>query len=148
MSDDDEYGDDGFDDYDDEFDDYDDEPESKQSAGGGGGGGAAAASSSYVASPTNGGKIPAYEITRRRSRAKELRTMVTLSAESSELLSLSKLSPYDYYLRCVKNGALRQSSQQTNADKRGVKLQTDSISKSSKHCQVPDDLGFSASAGR
>jgi len=145
MSDDDDYGDEGFDDYDEEFEDFE-EDEGKQSQESKHDSGSTAASSEFVASPSSGGKISSFELNRRRQRAKDIRSLVSLSAESSDLISLSKLSPYDYYLRCVKNGALKQSSQQTNADNRGVKLQTDSISKASKTCQVPDDLGFSASS--
>jgi hypothetical protein len=153
SDDDDEYGDEGFDEYgEDDFEDEDGggkKAESKQS-----GKQNSSSSSSkqqspppkqqqiqqdtheFVASPTNNGKISTYELNRRRQRAKDLRTIVTMSPDTSELLALSKLSPYDYYLRLVKNGAVRQSSMQTKLDSRGVKIQTDAVDYKTKECQV------------
>lgn len=141
MSDDD-YGEDfdDFDDYgDDDFEEVDDQPtESKQSSTQS----APAIDASKFGS--GGGSLNTYEVKLRKQRAKDLRGLVSLSATSQELYSFNKLSPYDYYLRLVKNGTLKQSSQQTKPDCRGVKLQTDTITSKDLACQVPDDLGFSS----
>jgi hypothetical protein len=93
---DDEYGEEGFDDYEEEFEEADEAPapaKQKQAPAP-----APASSSSYKpprASDVGAdGKISSFELSRRRQRAKDLRGMVSLSPESQELLSLTKLSPY------------------------------------------------------
>ncbi len=99
---DDEYGEEGFDDYEDEFEEQEAAPApAKQKAAPA----PAPSSSSYVASPAPAaigadGKISSFELNRRRQRAKDLRGMVSLSPESQELLSLTKLSPY--VIACVR----------------------------------------------
>lgn len=78
----------------------------------------------------------------RDERVKDILQLVTFEEQSKDLLSIAPLSPYDLYLRGIlSNTHIRAAAVQTRDDDRSVEVQTDKITKASKVCQWPDDLG-------